>query len=402
MIRAHKIRIYPNNRQQTLLRSNCSASRIAYNWALETWQAMYECGEKPTVYKLDKLFNAIKGSMYPWMKKVSSHAHHDTICHNVASAWERYFKKLGGRPKFKSKRNGGSYIIVPSGTDFGVVENKVKIPKVGLVRMACPLRFVGRITQGTISQIADKWYVCIAVEVADVEPVHKIDESQNAIGVDLGVKKLAMLSDGTIYDGESYKDYKRKLRRLNKELARRKGSKKGEKKSKRFLKTKRKLARFHASTRNKRIKHLHDLTNHLTRTSFNTIGIENLNVSGMMKNHKLAGAIAFKGFYEFKTQLEYKAKETGCVVIEIDRFYPSSKTCSNCGHVKQDLKLKDRIYICPNCGFVLDRDLNAAINIRNNAVNRLQTIGKEELNVKPKITLRTNRRSKQQFEKVAA
>jgi putative transposase len=208
----------------------------------------------------------------------------------------------------------------------------------------------------TIVKDVDRWYVCIAVETD-----HKLQRKQDlgVVGVDLGVKVLATLSDGTVF--ENQRPYKKKLNRI-KRLSRRLAKK--QKGSNNRIKTKVKLAKVHRKVRLIREVALHKLTTHLVQ-NYSTVIVEDLNISGMVKNHNLASCILDSGFGIFRTMLENKCSETESKLLFSDRFYPSSKTCSNCGNVKKTLKLSERVYCCNNCNFSIDRDLNAAINLRS-------------------------------------
>jgi putative transposase len=232
--------------------------------------------------------------------------------------------------------------------------------------MAEALRFSGKTIGAAISRTADKWFIAIQVELPDAD-IPKTGENQ-AVGVDLGVKAFATLSNGTVIEGaKAGKQYERKLKRLNQELSRRAGAKKGEKQSKNFKKTKKKIARLYARIANIRLDGTHKLTTMLTQ-SYNLIGIEDLNVKGMMSNHKLARSVADMSFFEFRRQLEYKAESTNTNIIVADRWFASSKTCSVCGLKLEELALNTREWTCDKCGTQHDRDVNAAINLKNYAI----------------------------------
>jgi putative transposase len=223
-----------------------------------------------------------------------------------------------------------------------------------------------------ISKTAEKWFVSIQVEMPDATPIHDASENQT-VGVDLGVTTLATLSDGTVIKGpKPHKVLLTRLRRLSRSLSRKQGSKKGEKKSKNFIKAKKKLSKLHARIANIRKDALHKLTTHLTRT-YGSIGIEDLNVSGMIKNRRLSRSIMDMSFFEFRRQLEYKSKMTGSTVVIVNRFYPSSKKCSKCDYKSDILPLNVRVWTCPNCGTEHDRDMNAAINLKNMAASSAVT-----------------------------
>jgi putative transposase len=367
MIRAHKIQMYPNKVQATYFSKACGTARFAYNWALAEWKRRYENGEKVNEGILRKELNAVKHEKFPWMCDVTKCAPQLAIKNNLNNAFKNFFRgiKSGnsvGYPKFHRKGINDSFSL--SNDQFQIKDKKVKIPKLGLVKLAEELRFDGKILSVTVSRTADKWSISIQIELNN--PITHTSENQ-AVGVDLGVKALAMLSDGTsIVGSKASRKYEKQLRRLNQSLSRKVGAKKGEKKSSNFVKTKRKLSRLYAKMANLRNDETHKLTTMLVH-NFNIIGIEDLNVKGMMSNHKLARSVADMNFFEFRRQLEYKAETTQTKIVIANMWYPSSKTCSYCGVVKSELALSERIYRC-ECGFVCDRDLNAAINLKNYAL----------------------------------
>jgi len=232
--------------------------------------------------------------------------------------------------------------------------------------MAEELRFKGRLIEATISRTSNKWHVAIQVEVENAPSTNASDNQ--AVGVDLGIRALATLSDGTVVTGSRASAvYEKKLRRLDKELSRRKGSKKEEKKSKNFKKTRRKLSRLHSRMANIRSDQTHKLTTMLIQ-NYGLIGIEDLNVKGMMCNHKLARSVADRVFFEFRRQLMYKAEAANARVVVADRWYASSKICHVCGMKFEELTIGDRSWTCSHCGVCHDRDLNASINLRNYAL----------------------------------
>jgi putative transposase len=255
-----------------------------------------------------------------------------------------------GFPRFKSRKRGyGSFYL--ANDKFTVDGYWIKIPKLGWVNMTEPLRFQGKIMSARISERAGYWFVSIHVQI----PVPEHHAPARVLGVDIGITSLAVDSDGEVFENQKHLAAAQKnLRRLNRWLARK------QKGSKNWMNAKRKLARLHLRIANLRADAIHTLTTHLAGKA-SIIALETLNVIGMLKNHKLARAIADASFAEIVRQLGYKAQQ----VIRIDPFYPSSKRCNGCGHVNRDLTVADRIWTCPVCGAVLDRDVNAARNIRD-------------------------------------
>ena len=370
MIRAHKIRLYPNNAQATYFAKACGVARFAYNWALAEWKRRYEAGEKVNEGILRKELNAIKHEQFPWMLEVTKCAPMEAIRCNLNGAFQNFFRGLKqgqkekefGYPKFHKKGVKDSFSI--ANDRFHVNGKNARIQKLGWVRMAEHLRFDGKIMGATVSRTADKWYIAIRVELPDIPPPAHTGE---ATGVDLGVKVLATLADGTqVVCSKASRKYEAQLRRLNQSLSRKVGAKKGEEKSKNFAKTKRRLSRLYAKMANLRQDETHKLTAMLTQ-NYSLIGIEDLNVQVPLSNRKMARSVGDMGFFAFRRQLEYKAQQTGTQVIVADKWFPSSKTCSVCGAVKEELKLAERTYKC-ECGARLDRDVNAAINLKNYAL----------------------------------
>jgi putative transposase len=314
---------------------------------------------------LCKELTAIKREQFPWMLEVTSLAPLLAIWDNLDKAFKNFFSKRGGFPKFHKKGIHDSFSL--SNDHIKITGNKVRIPKLGYVRLFEELRYEGKILGATVSRVADRWYISIRVEMPDILAV--TSENQ-AVGVDLGVKTLATLSDGTRVEGlKVSRKYGRRLRRLNQSLSRKVGAKKGEKKSANFLKTRMLLSRLYARMSNIRSDETHKLTSMLVR-NYGVIGIEDLDVKGMMSNSRLARSVSDMSFFEFRRQLEYKAEAAGVKVVVADRWFPSSKTCSVCGSVKSELLLSERVYSCDSCGFVGDRDFNAAVNLRDYAVNK--------------------------------
>jgi putative transposase len=277
-------------------------------------------------------------------------------------AFKNFFRGLKkkqkvGFPKFKSKKNTKQTFRI-DGLNIKVEGNRIKLPKISWIRLKesdyIPTTKV-KYLNATISKEIDRYYISIAVE----EEVNIEDKQvEEIIGVDLGIKELATCSNGEVYSNSKFTNkYSSKLKREQRCLSRR------QRDSKNKAKQRLVVAKVHRKIRNSRLDALHKTTSSITKTKCRIIVLEDLNVKGMMENHKLAKAIADSSFYELKRQITYKTFFYGGEVHLINRYFPSSKTCSNCGAIKEDLKLSDRTYNCVDCGFSLDRDLNAAINI---------------------------------------
>jgi putative transposase len=365
MLIAHKIALDLNDKQATYMARAAGCARFAYNWALDQWGKQYAAWKednslpKPRQMALRRQLNAIKRERFPWMLEVSKCAPQLAIV-QLGEAFRNFFAKRAKYPVFRRKGVHDRFSI--SNDQFSVEGARIRIPNLGWVRMRECLRFTGKILSATISRVADRWFVSITVETKDASHLPKA-ENQGAAGVDVGINRLATLSTGDVVEGpKALKRLLCRLRQLNRSLARKvKGSKNRGK-------ARRRLARLHARIGNIRSDGLHQLTTSLTRR-FHTIGIEDLNVKGMLRNRHLSRHIADMGFFEFRRQLEYKAEMRGGQIVAADRFFPSSKLCSACGHKLEELPLSVREWRCPACGALHDRDRNAAINLRNYAVS---------------------------------
>ena len=363
--RAYKTELDLNNRQMTACRQHAGAARWAYNWGLRIKQERYTASKRsPTAIELHRELNALKKTDVPWMYEVSKCAPQEALW-NLDAAFTNFFrrcalKKQGkwkgklGYPRFKTKKTGlGSFRLTGS---IVVSEKAIVLPRLGRLRLKereyLPPQW-GKDPFGH-GERAGGALVC---ECAGGRGAGGARESGPVVGIDLGIKTLATLSDGTVIPNPRHlKRRLKKLKRLQRVVSRR------QKGSHNRKKAARKLAKLHRQITHQRHNTLHQVTTRLARTKA-VLVIENLNVSGMLKNHHLAQAIGDVGFYEFKRQLLYKASWYGARVILADRWEPSSKRCSGCGWVDADLTLSDRIYHCEQCGLVLDRDLNAAINL---------------------------------------
>ena len=356
---AHSIRLYPTSSQETFFKKASGCARVAYNYGLEQYQKQFKNGLKPNIPEIKKQFNQEKKTFFPWMYETNKDANQRPFT-NLQSAFERFFKKQGRYPKFKKKGLKDSFYI--SNDKFKVNDNKFWIPKLGWVKGAEKLRFEGKINSANIKRKASYWFIVISV-ITEIES--KICENQTVVGVDLGVKTLATLSDGKIL--ESLNPLRSKLSRLR--LLQRRASRKVKGSSNR-RKANQRVAKVHYKISCQRKDILDKLTTYLCK-NYKVIVIEELNVSGMLKNHHLALSISDLGFGEFRRQLEYKYKLYGNTLIVADRWFPSSKMCLGCGQVKETLLLSKREFVCEHCGQVIDRDQNAAINLKNYGFNKI-------------------------------
>ena len=365
MLISHKIELSPNNKHATYFAQAAGVARFAYNWGLENWKSQYKkhkenkINPKPSQLSLRRYLNSIKKEQFPWMLDVTKNAPQMALI-QLGKAFNNFFKGHAKYPKFHKKGIHDSFSL--TNDQFAINNSKIRIPHIGWVNMRESLRFFGKIMSATISRVANKWFVSVTVETSDKLNLPKA-KNQGVVGVDLGVSNLATLSTGESITGvKSHKSLLIKLRKLSKSLSRK------QKGSNNRNKARIKIAKLHFRIKNLRLDCLHKLTTRLT-SCFHTIGIEDLNVKGMLKNHKLARAISDMGFYEFRRQLEYKANWRGGIVVIADRFFPSSKLCSDCGHKVEKMPLSIRKWSCDNCKSNHDRDINAAINLKNCAVS---------------------------------
>lgn len=371
MLIAHKIALAPNNVQATYFAKAAGTARFAYNWALAEWQSQYEAWKqdnrlaKPTQAALRRQLNAIKREQFPWMLEVTKNAPQMAII-QLGEAFRNFFAGRARYPRFRKKGVNDRFSL--TNDQFSIDGSRLRIPNLGWVRMRESLRFVGKVMSATISRVADRWFVSITVETQDrshlPKAVRRPAENQGAVGVDLGVSALTTLSTGEppTPGPKAHRALLKRLQRLSRSLS------KKEKGSQNRRKAKAKLAKLHARISNIRKDALHKLTTDLT-CRFHTIGIEDLNVKGMMGNRRLARSIADMGFFEFRRQLEYKAEMHGGMIVVADRWFASSKLCSVCEHKHETLTLSVREWVCPGCNTRHDRDVNAAINLKNYAVS---------------------------------
>jgi len=376
MLTAHRIALDPNDVQASYLAKACGVARFAYNWALAEWQKQYEehkkdpTHPKPSEGALRRLLNAIKREHFPWMLEVTKNAPQMAIIH-LGKAFKNFFSGRAKYPQFRKKGVHDRFTL--TNDQFEVADSRIRIPNLGWVRMRETLRFAGKILSAVVSRVADRWFVSITVETSEAPKQKKVQNDSIAVGIDLGVSAMATLSTGEkIVGPKPHRTLLCRLRQLSKALSRKvKGSRNREK-------AKIKLARIHARISNIRLDAIHKFTTDVSR--FSIICIEDLNVSGMVKNRRLARSISDMGFKEIRRQLEYKTERNDGKLVVVDRFFPSSKKCSNCGHVLVELPLSVRQWNCHICGVTHDRDLNAAKNLAACAVSStVQVCGGKQL-----------------------
>lgn len=364
MIISKKIRLKPTPEQTIQLYKSAGTARWAYNWALQRQQDNYNFGGKFLSDNIlrKEITQLKKKDEFKWLSEVSNNIPKQAV-KDACNAFKSFFKGRTERPKFKTKRHS-KLSFYNDNMKLKSKVNSVLIEKVGWVKTAEQVPNV-KYYNPRISFDGKYWYLSFGIEVK----FEKETLTDTILGIDLGIKDLAVCSDGTVYKNinktNKIKKTQKRLRRLQRRVSRKyEMNKKGSAfvKTCNIIKMEKRIQHLHRRLTNIRNNYIHHTTISIVRTKPCMIVMENLNVSGMMKNRHLAKAIQEQKLYEFKRQLIYKCEKFGIKFIEADRFYPSSKRCSHCGHLKTDLKLSDRTYCC-DCGLHIDRDLNAAINL---------------------------------------
>lgn len=369
MIIGFKTEIKVKKIQRILLAKHAGTARHAWNWGLALTKQILDHNKAspddkikfPSAIDLHKWLVALVKPEKPWYYN-SSKCDPQYALRHLRDAWERCFNRVAGVPKFKKKGRKDSFTLDGS---IKLEYFKIKVPVIGW------LKTYERLPQGlspksvTISRLADRWFISFKIEVEPVVTPKPID----CVGVDLGIKSLATLSTEEVFEGaKSYKKYEKKLSRLQYLMRHKQIG------SSNYRKAQLKISRLHRKIANIRKDTLHKLTTYISKNHA-VIGLEDLNVSGMMANRKLAKAIGDMGFYEFRRQMEYKSQLYGSRLVFVDRFYPSSKKCSNCDAVKESLSLSERIFKCDECQFECDRDLNASINLEKAVSSTVSACG---------------------------
>lgn len=392
---SHKIELVPNNKQKSYFRKAFGCARLAYNWGLAEWQRRHKEGEKVDAYGLKKAFNAIKKEEYPFVLEVTKYATQQPFI-NLGKAFKKFFEDLKrgavSYPQFKKKKdNEGSFYIGGDQVSLSDTNRNskalkkmphnerqkrqyLKVPNLGWVKMTERLRFIGKVNGVVVSQQGDKYFASFSVQVTEEEyrrthpKTCSCRENRNA-GIDLGIKSALVLSNGVAVENpKPLKDNLRKIKRISRQLDKRTHARtkqerlEGKKKSKNYRRLSVRLSNAQRKVANMRRDFTQKVTTILA-THYTHIALEDLNVKGMVRNHHLAQSVSDVAFGELCRQIEYKSLLNGVKVLKADRFYPSSKTCSRCGHIKHDLKLSERTYHCDKCGAVIDRDYNASLNL---------------------------------------
>ena len=360
MILSHKIEMNPSKEQKEAMARACGVARYTWNWALEKWGEEYKAGGKPRELALKKRWNQEKPD---WVYLSPKGANQRPFV-DLGRAFSSFFSHRARYPRFKRKGRHDSFYV--ENDKLLILGNQVRLPKIGWAELTEGLRLQGKIMGGVVSREADRWFIAVQVDVGDYR---KARDADGVVGVDLGVKDAVVWSTGERVSGpKPLKDALRTLKRRQQGHSRKvKGSNNRRKSTVR-------LARLHWRIKNQRNDWLHKVTTQLCREN-QTVVIEDLNVAGMLKNHKLARSISDIGFGEFRRQLGYKSKIFGTELLVADRFFPSTKLCWACGRIK-DMPLSERVYRC-ECGYVADRDLNAARNLSTLGYRGINACGEE-------------------------
>ena len=372
MLRAIKIRLYPNVIQATQINKLLGCYRVVYNQCLARKINSYK--ENKVSENLSTLgqfvhHELLKDDNFIWLREQNTKVLKQAV-NDMLSAYKNFFTQHKGYPRFKSKKDNKQSCRFELGaiskrnvyTDY-----KLSLANIRNIKFRCSKKYAEylqkhkeNIRQATLTKLpCGEYYLSVLV---DGDLTHKVKESHNIIGIDLGIKDFIVTSDGEVFENLHFKKSESdKLKRLQKQLSRKENN------SNNRNKTRIKLAKVYKRITDKKQYYLHQVSNYLIDEN-QVICMEDLNVSGMLRNHKLAGSIQELNFGEFKRMLEYKANWYGRKLVFVDRFYPSSKTCNHCGYVNKNLKLSDRQWVCPNCGEIIERDYNAALNIRDEGV----------------------------------
>jgi putative transposase len=365
ILRAYRAELSPNQAQRALLLRHAGAARFAYNWGLTRRIKEYAATGTPlNAISLHRELNRLKKTVFLWMYEVSKCAPQEAL-RDLDKAFQNFFEGRSRFPRFRSRKRGAGGFRL-TGT-IKVARDRIQLPRIGIMKLKekayLPTSGV-HILSATVSEQAGHWFVSLQVE----EEIQVPANCGPAAGVDLGLPRLATVSDGTTIDNpKALKRYGRKLRRLQRSLTRKK------KDSNNREKSRIRLASCHYRVSCIRRDALHKATTMLAKTK-SVIGVEDLAVANMMANHRLASAVADASLGEFMRMLEYKTEWYGSSLVRAGRFYPSTKTCSRCGAVKAHMSLSERVFRCDACGLVMDRDLNSALNLEQVAASWAETV----------------------------
>ncbi|MBY6846692.1 IS200/IS605 family element transposase accessory protein TnpB [Clostridium botulinum] len=366
MILARKVRIIPNIEQEQKLWQSVGTARFIYNWTLARQEDNYKNGGKfINDGNLRKEITLMKKTEeYKWLNEVSNNISKQAV-KDGCNAYKRFFKGLADKPRFKSRKKSKPSFYNDN-IKLKVKPKMILIEKVGWIKTSEQIPMNIKYSNPRVSFDGKFWYISVGIEKEN--PI--VDLTNESIGIDIGIKDLAICSNGMTFKNINktrlVKKLEKRLRRLQREISRKyEINKKGRKfiKTRNIIKLEKQIRLLHRKLSNIRNNHLHQATTKIVKTKPSKVVVETLNIKGMMKNKHLSKAIAQQGLYEFKRQLQYKCRFYRIEFVEADKWYPSSKICSECGHKKTKLSLSERTYICEECGAVIDRDFNASINL---------------------------------------
>lgn len=373
MIRTLKIRLLPTEEQEQMFWNHIGAARFIYNHMLAEQKRRYNLGEKHmSAFDMNKAITALKQREgMEWMREICAHTLYRASA-DLAAAFTNFFAGRARYPRFKSRKHSKpSFPVQDTAGSLWFSETHVQVPKVGKVKYQTNYDIPkGRQCKFSNPRIQltpnSKWILTVGVECESQAP----ELTSIPMGIDVGVKELATVSFGdesfvfhNINKSRVMRQQERRLKHLQRNVARKYRQHGNYEKTSNILKAEAKVRRAQYRLANTRNDYRHQVTHELVSKLPSAVVMETLNVQGMMKNRHLSKVVAQQGFFEFMTQMKYKCEERGIAFIQVSQFYPSSKTCSNCGAIKRDLRLSERVFVCPECGHTLDRDLNAAINL---------------------------------------
>ena len=366
MILARKVRLFPTSLQEKQMWKSAGTKRWVYNWVLEKQQKNYNTGGK-FVKSNDlrkELTQLKKTDSYKWLNEVSNNVAKQAV-KDACNAYLRFFKGIAEKPVYKSRKNS-VISFYNDNVKLKVKKNEVLLEKVGWVKIKEDIPLNCRYTKPTVSHDGKYWYLSVGIEVKS----NKVELTGKTLGIDVGIEKLAVCSNELVFRNinktKKVKKLEKKLHRLQRKVSNKyEKNKKGAsyQKTNNIKKLEKQIKLVYRRLNGIRKNHLHQATNKIVKTKPSKVVMETLNIQGMMKNKYLSKAIQQQNLYELKRQIQYKCEFNGIKFIEADKWYPSSKTCSKCGNVKKNLSLSERTYICEECGYKINRDLNAAINL---------------------------------------
>lgn len=374
MIKSYKIRLYPTKEQEAKMWQHIGACRYVWNWMLAKQEELYEAGEKHlSGFGMINLLKPLKNDgEHEWLYEVSNTSL-STICRDLDDAYKRFFKKRSGFPKFKSRKRSKPNFPARYETLYFTGDGRANIEKIGKVKyktdFSLPLGRGCKFTNSRISNVNGKWMLSFGMECENQVPTLNDD----AMGIDVGIKETMVVAYGdksvvfhNINKSKKVRGIKRRMRHLQRSISRKyEANKQGNVfvKTNNIARSEDKLRRMYERLTGIRMNYIHQCTHELVSMLPKRVVMEDLNVAGMMKNKHLAKAIQEQNFAEIIRQMQYKCECLGISFVQVGRFYPSSKTCSHCGCIHKGLKLNDRTFVCPECGFTIDRDYNAALNL---------------------------------------